>query len=69
MNGLRYLHDQRIVHRDLKPANILINSRGYIKISDFGVSGKILDTEEGRDSLVGTYVYMSVLSLCLICVA
>merc|ERR1740139_1792142 len=38
LNGLNYLHrQQHQVHRDLKPANVLINSRGQVKISDFGI--------------------------------
>jgi serine/threonine protein kinase len=59
IKGLAKLHQKRIVHRDIKPTNILLNSRGYAKISDFGVSGVILQTDEGRNTLIGTYLYMS----------
>mmetsp|Transcript_24739 Transcript_24739/g.36854 ORF Transcript_24739/g.36854 Transcript_24739/m.36854 type:complete len:643 (-) Transcript_24739:747-2675(-) len=38
MHGLAYLHQHRICHRDLKPENILLDSRGIVKICDFGVS-------------------------------
>mmetsp|Transcript_34127 Transcript_34127/g.39565 ORF Transcript_34127/g.39565 Transcript_34127/m.39565 type:complete len:470 (+) Transcript_34127:97-1506(+) len=38
MTGLGYLHSNQICHRDLKPENILVDSRGYAKIADFGVS-------------------------------
>lgn len=38
LHGLGYLHQHRICHRDLKPENILLDSRGIVKISDFGVS-------------------------------
>ena len=55
-----YLHDKRFVHRDIKPCNILIKSNGVVKISDFGVSAVINDSIEGRNTLVGTYLYMSV---------
>lgn len=41
--GLRTLkEDHNIIHRDVKPTNILVNSRGQIKICDFGVSGNLV---------------------------
>lgn len=41
--GLRSLKDeQNIIHRDVKPTNILVNSRGQVKICDFGVSGNLV---------------------------
>lgn len=43
---------------DVKPSNILINSRGEIKICDFGVSGQLIDSM--ANSFVGTRSYMSV---------
>eukprot|EP00041_Stephanoeca_diplocostata_P033326 m.1099044 g.1099044 ORF g.1099044 m.1099044 type:complete len:424 (+) comp24315_c0_seq37:108-1379(+) len=39
--GLKYIHSLMLVHRDIKPENILIDARGYIKITDFGFSKKI----------------------------
>lgn len=41
--GLKYLKDEHnIIHRDVKPTNILINTKGQIKICDFGVSGNLV---------------------------
>jgi len=41
--GLKSLKDEHnIIHRDVKPTNILCNTRGQVKICDFGVSGNLV---------------------------
>ncbi|CAR30085.1 mitogen-activated protein kinase kinase STE7 [Lachancea thermotolerans CBS 6340] len=58
LNGLLYLYrGYKIIHRDIKPSNVLINSKGCVKICDFGVSKKLINSI--ADTFVGTSTYMS----------
>lgn len=61
MQGLVYLHNERhVIHRDIKPSNLLVNHKGEVKITDFGVSAMLASSMGQRDTFVGTYNYMSV---------
>jgi mitogen-activated protein kinase kinase 1 len=61
LKGLDYLHQVRhIIHRDIKPSNFLVNHKGEVKISDFGVSAVLASSMGQRETFVGTYTYMSV---------
>ncbi|KAK5164806.1 MAP kinase kinase (MEK) [Saxophila tyrrhenica] len=58
LGGLKYLYlAHRIMHRDIKPSNILVNSRGQIKLCDFGVSSELVNSV--ADTFVGTGTYMA----------
>ncbi|CAM8979088.1 unnamed protein product [Rhodiola kirilowii] len=65
LQGLIYLHHERhIIHRDLKPSNLLINHRGEVKITDFGVSRVLTNTSGQANTFVGTYNYMAPERIC-----
>lgn len=40
LSGVQYLHKNSVIHRDLKTSNILINNKGEVKITDFGLAKK-----------------------------
>jgi WD40 repeat protein/serine/threonine protein kinase len=61
--ALDYAHSERVIHRDLKPANMMLDSRGRLKLSDFGIAAQVSDSVS-RVSMVrhgksGTVTYMS----------
>ncbi|KAG9246364.1 BcSTE11, mitogen-activated protein kinase [Calycina marina] len=67
VTGLAYLHGKEIIHRDIKGANILVDNKGGIKISDFGISKKMEASNllggpgnnKNRPSLQGSVFWMA----------
>lgn len=35
---LEYLHKNNIIHRDIKPENIVLDKKGYPRLTDFGIA-------------------------------
>jgi len=50
--ALDHCHSNSILHRDIKPENILIDSTGYVRLTDFGVSKVLPDIENCRFSKI-----------------
>ena len=55
--GLEVLHANNIIHRDIKPENLVLDFKGYLKITDFGIAKKQVKNNSNETS--GTPGYMA----------
>jgi eukaryotic-like serine/threonine-protein kinase len=58
-DGLSIAAAQGVVHRDLKPENLMLNTRGYLKISDFGIAHVQDESLTKTGAVLGSPLYMS----------
>ena len=57
--GLEYIHSHSLIHRDIKPENLLMDSRGYLRITDFGISSIYKKNKKNAYDTSGTPGYMA----------
>ena len=55
LRGLHYLHSQGKIHRDVKPGNLLINTKNFVKLADFGLAASL---DKVKSQTVGTNRYI-----------
>ena len=60
--GLEYIHTNNILHRDIKPENLVLDDKGYVRITDFGIA-KFYQKENSSETS-GTPGYMSPEVMC-----
>ena len=54
--GLEYLHNNDIIHRDIKPENLVLDHKGYVRVTDMGIA-RLLKPDNSSDTS-GTPGYM-----------
>mmetsp|Transcript_40970 Transcript_40970/g.36317 ORF Transcript_40970/g.36317 Transcript_40970/m.36317 type:complete len:193 (+) Transcript_40970:349-927(+) len=62
VSGLEYLHMNGIIHRDIKPENLVLDNRGYVRITDLGIA-RVWRPDNSSDTS-GTPGYMAPEVMC-----
>ena len=60
--GLEYIHTNNVMHRDIKPENLVLDKKGYVKITDFGIAKEY--QKENAEDTSGTPGYMAPEVMC-----
>jgi serine/threonine protein kinase len=60
--AFEYIHVNNILHRDLKPENLVLDERGYVRLTDFGIA-KVYQKENSSETS-GTPGYMAPEVMC-----
>lgn len=59
--GLEYMHNNGVIHRDIKPENLVMDSNGYVRVTDLGIA-RIWTPENSQDTS-GTPGYMGIIQI------
>jgi serine/threonine protein kinase len=60
--ALEYVHNNNVLHRDIKPENLVLDDKGYLRLTDFGIA-KIYQKENSSETS-GTPGYMAPEVMC-----